>query len=249
MREIFTHCDCQFHGNAAKLRGIAVAVTELEMEIQLKMRKRTAFTIVELLIVIAGFVLIAAMLLPALAAAKKKYARIGCINNLKQDALAFKMWANDEYGNYPMQVSVTNGGAMELAEKGIAFPIFQVMSNELNAPIILICSEDRKHDRADNFFNFGNSNISYFVNLDAKDNSQNSVLIGDDNFAVNDKAVSSGILNLTSTTAIEWTTERRGRFHGWGNVAFTDGSAEEMNNNDLHKFVETNVTLSRLVIP
>jgi prepilin-type N-terminal cleavage/methylation domain-containing protein/prepilin-type processing-associated H-X9-DG protein len=59
-----------------------------------KARKR-AFTLIELLVVIAIIAILAAMLLPALSAAKETARRTACTNNIKQLALAWVMYAND----------------------------------------------------------------------------------------------------------------------------------------------------------
>jgi hypothetical protein len=115
---------------------------------------------------ISIFILPAALLLPALSKAKERATSINCMNNMKQIGLAYKMWEVDHNGQFPWAVSVAKGGTMELAIPGRdnldPNPIhFEVLSNQLATPKILVCVSDKTNTVALQFQNLQPNNVSY----------------------------------------------------------------------------------------
>lgn len=62
---------------------------------------RRGFTLIELLVVIAIIAVLAALLLPTLASAKRKGQQAVCISNLSQIGLYFEVYLNDQNNRFP----------------------------------------------------------------------------------------------------------------------------------------------------
>jgi len=211
-------------------------------------QRNHALTLAEVLVVIAILAVIAAMFLPALAIAKRKTSRIGCVSCLKQIGLAYRIWEGDNGDKYPMEISVTNGGSMELVATGNVVQTFLVMSNELSTPTILHCPEDKAHIETYSFAGLANSNISYFVGMDVtNDMNPQMIISGDCNFEIGGVPVKSGLLEISSNTPIAWTTARHNRA---GNIGLADGSVQQVTKEGLQNALrETGVTTNRLAVP
>jgi hypothetical protein len=206
-----------------------------------------ALTLVEVVVIISVLVVLVATLLPANIGSRRKAMRISCVNNLKEIDVADRIWL-DGPPDYPTQVSITNGGTMELAEKGIAYVNFQVLSNELITPKILICPADTSRIAATNFTtDFNNTKISYFVGLDAAEEYSQRIISGDDNFEIGGVPVKSGLLELSTNTPIAWTAARH-KFVG--NIGLADGSVQQVTTDGLQEQLhQTGLATNRLAIP
>ncbi|HEY5297648.1 MAG TPA: prepilin-type N-terminal cleavage/methylation domain-containing protein [Verrucomicrobiae bacterium] len=211
-------------------------------------QRNHALTLVEVLVVIVVVGVLATGLLLGISEMKRETSHINCFETLKCIGLAYKFWAGDHDDKYPMFVSVTNGGAMEAIAAGNVAACFQVMSNELNTPKLLICPKDADRIAATNFTSdFNNSKISYFVGLNTNTNSPQVFLSGDDNFAIGGVPVKSGLLEFSTNASVTWTTTRH-KFGG--NIGFVDGNVQGMSSETLQEALQKNGGFTnRLAIP
>jgi len=207
--------------------------------------RQRAFTLLEGLVVGAVVLLLLAIFLPALAASKRKSSKLGCNNSLKEVGIAFRIWEGDNGDKYPMAVPAALGGAQELIATGNVTACFQVMSNELANPRILICPNDTHHTYATNFENLGHSNVSYFIGLNATEDNPQSPLSGDANLVLDGRPVPAGILNLW-TNNVGWTLDRHG---GFGNVVLGDGSVQTVRQIGFTSSAGTYMATNCIVLP
>ena len=190
-----------------------------------------AFSLIELLCVLAIIGLLAALLLPAVNRARGNVLRIQCVNNLRQVGIAFQVFAHDHNGAFPRAwpdsvpaptIYLTGPGTL------LAYLNFQDLSNELVSPKPLVCPTDSRQ-AAGSFATLRNPNLSYFVGLNATPSHPLSVLAGDRN-VTNDWVLPTSLYIFGANYFLRWTHEMH---HYQGNVLFADGHVEEVNRANL----------------
>jgi hypothetical protein len=203
-----------------------------------------AFTRLELTMVLFVCVLLAVpVFLSAIHPIKERAQRINCANNLKALGLEYKTWALEHGDSFPMALAADQGGSLEHAEDGEVFRHFQVLSNELADSRFLICPADFRQPAIGFPGGLSNTNLSYFVGLDASDTNPQMLLFGDRNLT-NGPLPPNRILVLK--TPVGWTSEMH-RFQG--NIGLADGSVQQFSSTSLRTALRNTSVTNRLAIP
>jgi prepilin-type processing-associated H-X9-DG protein len=210
--------------------------------------KQRAFSLVEVFVIVAVLALLLVVFLPALVPAKPRAKRISCTNQGKQIGLAFRIWSTDNGDKFPMTALTNRDGTLAMAAGTNAFRAYQIMSNELNNPKVLLCPTDDRDLPKDGYFaNLKNTNISYFVGLDADETNPASILSGDRNLETNGVPVSTGLLVLTQTNGLAFTAKMHNR---QGNIGLADGSVQQASSAILQRILSnTSTNVNRLGMP
>ncbi len=198
----------------------------MNMKKNLNMKK--AFTLIELLVVIAIIAILAGLLLPALAKAKAKAHRINCVSNLKQVGLSFRMFANDHSGKFPWDEPGPPPAGDGTGGSTAPYNVFLRLQNDMSSPKVLTCPSDSGAIKANDWNNFTNNAISYFVGQDADETKPSTILSGDKNV----------------TGAMDWSDSNIANINaGWsklihvdaGNICLGDGSVQEVSEQGLKR--------------
>ena len=211
--------------------------------------RNRALTLVELCLVIALITVLFLMCISGTGSsrAKSRALRIQCVTNLKHIGVAFDAWASDHNEKFPMEISQTNGGTMEFTSGSNEWRHFQIMSNELSTPKVLLCpADDSRPLAATNFTFLNNSNLSYFINLDFSHPNPSAIWSGDRNLT-NATPIHNGILEFTTNQPVAWTAEMHKKV---GNLLLFDGSVSQVNKDGLRNAVANpGTTTNRLQMP
>ncbi|MBP7826494.1 MAG: prepilin-type N-terminal cleavage/methylation domain-containing protein [Verrucomicrobia bacterium] len=221
-----------------------------------KISQRLAFTLTELLVVLAVVALLIVMLRPAQAMTRAGAMRIYCVNNLKRISLAFRTWASNHQDRYPLKVANTFGGTASFYNAAnMTYHTYSVLSNELNTPKVVVCPADERTART-NFTTTGfmadfvnNLAISYFVGRDADETQPQMFLAGDRNigngpaapqqygFSPSSPSGAGALVSLGTNPppALQWTDRMHQKN---GNIVLADGSVQQLTSAKLRELCQ-----------
>jgi prepilin-type N-terminal cleavage/methylation domain-containing protein/prepilin-type processing-associated H-X9-DG protein len=186
-----------------------------------------AFTLVELLVVMAVIAVLVAMLLPVTAKAKARAKLVLCTGNLKEIGTAFHLFAL-EHGSFPMKLPVAQGGTLELnpAQMGLLSlqpNNFAALSNHLGNPKMLVCPADKRASKGE-FPTLSHQNVSYLAGVHATPAEPDSILSLDRNVALADPAARPPVSAREGFVNTRWTSELH---ENRGNILFADTRVEQ----------------------
>jgi prepilin-type N-terminal cleavage/methylation domain-containing protein len=187
-----------------------------------------AFTLVELLAVIAVIGILTALLIPALITAKARSKTAACISQLKQIGIASIAFAGDNNGRLP---------AATFPNTNRFLSPFQPLLGELGTAKLFLCPTDRERTVGlwTNLTSLDRSNTSYFVSYSASTDQPESIEAGDRNITEIDAIPGvpggvpgriTGAMRLFRTNAFGWWRDMHERK---GNLLLADGSVHITN--------------------
>ena len=223
------------------------------MNIHFTNRRTHAFSLVEVMVVVAVIAIISAVFLSKHARDRDRARRISCIGSLKITSMGLRLFANDADGAYPFQFlsrptnSMMFGSAFKTNDPGELWKLIQVAQNDIASARVPICPGDRPWRPADSFLTAGlpgefahtNSRLnalSYFLSPDADESDPSLILMGD-RYLTTDPETSSerktsflfGQQDVSSGASLEKQVRWISTVHqGGGNAAFMDGSVQQL---------------------
>lgn len=219
-------------------------------------RAERAFTAMEAMFVVVALMVLAVlaiMWLQTLHEQKQRAARIKCVGNLKNLALSYKVFANDNDDKLPF--ATTN--ALAGGNDHTLWLHFQAMSNECGSAKILMCPADRErlnNIKADfsagplGLASAGNAALGYGASLDADETLPNAILAIDRNLVTNVMNLRGKVfLTFAAGPPPEWDA-RQHKLRG--NLALADGSVQQVTPSGLAALVrDAGLATNRLLLP
>jgi competence protein ComGC len=215
-------------------------------------QQRTAFTWIEMVVVIfVLIVLVFSVVLPRLAHSSKVLPYT-CLNNLKEIGTAYRLWAGDNGDLFPFQQTVASNGCLNYlinANQGVLCSTnYWLMQNELGQyPRLLLCPTDERTPARNFSTNFDNTHVSYFVGVSATATFPQSIQGGDrnlgpDTFPAPDYGYSpadgkGNDVAVPIAGPVSWSLKMHsnGKPAEAGNILLADGSVQQVSTASFNK--------------
>jgi prepilin-type processing-associated H-X9-DG protein len=176
--------------------------------------------------------------------------RVHCQSNLGHVGRMIDVFAKDHGGRFPSHVPASQGGSMESALSGGVHASFLPLADETPSWKVLWCPADIARAPVGQSVQLWESNISYFISVDASPSSPGAIVSGDRNLEVGSMAARSGLVTLTTDISVGWTREihtLKGR--PCGNLLFADSHVETVQGALTEAIRLQGLSSNRIVIP
>lgn len=216
-------------------------------------QRKRAFTLVEMIVVIAVMAMLVSMILPALSKPHRRVREYLCVGNLRDIGVGYQIWSRDNGGLPPFQQTVARGGWADLLTNANQGPNcwtnYALLENDLGqSPVGVLCPLDER-TRATSFANttsaaspvaFNDTTVSYFIGMGSDFGSPDSVLGGDRNlgsgskpdrnYGFSPKDGKGNDVAIPLTEPVTWSLKMHsaGNTHGAGNILLGDGSVKSV---------------------
>jgi len=205
-----------------------------------------AFTSIELLACLAACLLLLAVIMPALAAARSRSDRVACLSNLRQIGNAFRQFALEHNDIMPWrQQAGPDGNYNEPAKHELWFQYWWLRGS-IGTPRILMDPADTRPsariaanwnlDENDGLQTFKNRAVAYVLGIDSSTDLPRSLLVADRNI-LNSGYTGGGGFSTTvrvSVSTARWLDDVHRTF---GNIAFADGSVDSVDDEGLRRAI------------
>jgi hypothetical protein len=213
----------------------------------------TRMEVLLLVVIMLVWVALGLVLISSLQQKRDYHARIKCVGNLKNLALSYKVFANDNDDKFPF--ATTN--ALAGGNDHTLWLHFQAMSNECGSAKILMCPADRErlnNIKADftagplGLASAGNAALGYGASLDADETLPNAILAIDRNLVTNAMNLFGKVFIATAAgPPPEWDTRQHNLR---GNLALADGSVQQVTHAGMAALVrDAGLATNRLLLP